>query len=1315
MKISRSNIVSELYEFSQQGNGVIIGKPGIGKSYSIAELATFLTDLNIPTVILPIDTMLDGSDNSISAQIESEGDWISYLDRIDLKEGQRAVLIFDAFDAARDEELRKQILKQIGKAISRLKKWNILVSVRTYDASKSPQLLKMFSGDYNNYSYRKFEIPELTEQELNSAFDETNGLRAVFEVSDDEFKKVLRIPFFLKLLEIVLHSTDQTQVDTIKLIKSETELLDSYWNVKIANTENSYKKETCLTSIAKELVLNRTLSCLKDKFVEHVETFMELRSDDIISEVGVGEKYVTFSHNILFDYIVGRLVIPAEPEMLVTFINEDKSRAFFLRPSLIFHFTRLWHYHRTIFWSNYEYLDTQTDSTLLLFRRLIPTSVIANEFETISDLDPIIQNEELIQQLLQSIRFLSNRSVGKKDLELLLELSGNFNFKFLWEFAFVLDLLLREENICKTENFMICGTVSRRFLKYILDTQNSASDRNVSLDRLGSTRGVDFVSRTFSSNAQESKTLLKEVLDLMNTPNFEIWYISSLSDDVKFFFDTAPEFAAEVYKKIFSHSELSDQKTYMGTVTMNLTSNRKQDFELCYYRLEELFPNFLTSAPKIAIEVGLELVNEHVKSDQLYDQSSRDGYEINLGGTVSRFVPDFSSMWHDSLTSHRPAQLVIKIIEYFKTLIQSNQSELLESCLNIYISKAVVGFTWKKLIEFGNDNPEILKKHLYNLALNPIILESNETTYEIGITLRKIFPLISVDQRKKLESAILLIFEKADKDEKKYVEHNVNRLLNCIPRDLITNKKAIEIISGSKVVDNEPTFKMSWSSEPYTTDKWLKEQGVDLDNSLNKTLYEGINRLESFNQERTNSKVRKSEYFELLSDASELFNSISRDNEDYDENLKFSALKEISKFFSIITRDPSEVEVEEYDVAKRAILYSLNYMSKYDKDVVDLSPSAYSPTPRIEASTALIGLYLFNKDEDIWSEIERYVKDANPIVRFHILKNLSLIWKEKPNKFWEIELYSLARESNSLTLTALLNNIYRDEIIEDEENVTQALKIASTRITAFGKRDNFIQIYVNILLYFYDNERNSVAKQLLYDGLADSNFAQILVFRIFDFIAPKHIDNDYTQTNTRENLIQLFSDLVNLNLKALISDDPEKFSLENTPERERLVLIDNVIQRIYFSLKINDLVRSGENEQRISDENKKAYYIRLKPILQSIVESSKNIAGGIMIAHTAHYLIQMLNGVIKFHPDEAKSILQMTSEITILAQKTGYSFDPSSIREVVNLTETIFVDHKELLKDEESLNNLVDILNVYVESGWTQALDLLWKLDEVFK
>lgn len=38
MNIDRSSLISELENFAVSGNGIIIGQPGVGKSYALAEL-----------------------------------------------------------------------------------------------------------------------------------------------------------------------------------------------------------------------------------------------------------------------------------------------------------------------------------------------------------------------------------------------------------------------------------------------------------------------------------------------------------------------------------------------------------------------------------------------------------------------------------------------------------------------------------------------------------------------------------------------------------------------------------------------------------------------------------------------------------------------------------------------------------------------------------------------------------------------------------------------------------------------------------------------------------------------------------------------------------------------------------------------------------------------------------------------------------------------------------------------------------------------------------------------------------------------------
>lgn len=52
---------------------------------------------------------------------------------------------------------------------------------------------------------------------------------------------------------------------------------------------------------------------------------------------------------------------------------------------------------------------------------------------------------------------------------------------------------------------------------------------------------------------------------------------------------------------------------------------------------------------------------------------------------------------------------------------------------------------------------------------------------------------------------------------------------------------------------------------------------------------------------------------------------------------------------------------------------------------------------------------------------------------------------------------------------------------------------------------------------------------------------------------------------------------------------------------------------------------------------------------------------------------------------------------------------------MVSITEKLFADNRDLLLQDDSFKNLIDLLDLYINSGWTEALELLWKLDEVFK
>ncbi len=59
-------------------------------------------------------------------------------------------------------------------------------------------------------------------------------------------------------------------------------------------------------------------------------------------------------------------------------------------------------------------------------------------------------------------------------------------------------------------------------------------------------------------------------------------------------------------------------------------------------------------------------------------------------------------------------------------------------------------------------------------------------------------------------------------------------------------------------------------------------------------------------------------------------------------------------------------------------------------------------------------------------------------------------------------------------------------------------------------------------------------------------------------------------------------------------------------------------------------------------------------------------------------------------------------------------YDQTTMREIVKLTEKLLADHKEILSKKEHFNSLINILDQFARSGWQEALELTWRLKEIF-
>jgi hypothetical protein len=101
-----------------------------------------------------------------------------------------------------------------------------------------------------------------------------------------------------------------------------------------------------------------------------------------------------FSHQLLFDYGIARLILRGEPEDLLRRLEKENDLTIALRPSIVLHFHHLWAADTTrrTFWSFVELL--QRSDQLPEIAKTIGPSVAGGLFSTPEDVLPLLEGLE---------------------------------------------------------------------------------------------------------------------------------------------------------------------------------------------------------------------------------------------------------------------------------------------------------------------------------------------------------------------------------------------------------------------------------------------------------------------------------------------------------------------------------------------------------------------------------------------------------------------------------------------------------------------------------------------------------------------------------------------------------------------------------------------------------------------------------------------------------------------------------------------------------------------------------------------------------
>jgi hypothetical protein len=185
---------------------------------------------------------------------------------------------------------------------------------------------------------------------------------------------------------------------------------------------------------------------------------------------------------------------------------------------------------------------------------------------------------------------------------------------------------------------------------------------------------------------------------------------------------------------VFAHVETSRDPTHMGGIVLPLLRNRRQDFDLCRYRLVEQFPKFLEVRPIEATRAAVVSLNRFITSEHLIPYWPKDGdFEGKLQHFVFRdgeanYVADGSYIWDEGPYADEPIKIADELFKLIGSLTSSQEDLLLlDRLLDVLRDEAWMAFFWRRLLRTAGETSEVFAPQLFELCVAAPIKAHSET------------------------------------------------------------------------------------------------------------------------------------------------------------------------------------------------------------------------------------------------------------------------------------------------------------------------------------------------------------------------------------------------------------------------------------------------------------------------------------------------------------------------------------------------------------------------------------------------------------
>ncbi len=881
-----------------------------------------------------------------------------------------------------------------------------------------------------------------------------------------------------------------------------------------------------------------------------------------------------------------------------------------------------------------------------------------------------------------------------------------------------IDSALQQWESPTAEQEVAIGLTARR----VLDAAWMSDSRNSPLV----IAGIRSVCKTFASDPEASAKLLRRAFEPNHLKQFGYEELQSMVQAIPDLTAQDPAFVANLYIAAFGWREPAEDPTYITKSRIfGFRSDKRQDYQLARWQLGQGYPKYLAQEPAHATDVMLSAIETYCREEHRAESVTQ---QFQVAGIDAEIRIDYSSIW-DSWGGHSNDEPVSMLQTYFRYLDERASDPSSQSLVTVLLDKLIQrardAVIWSHLLELAMKHPWIAHK-LRGLSWSQPVLSGFDMRRPMHQFLHVIYPTLTKEEKISVEDAIMGIPQqpgstgvagRATRDQflGALAEHRLQT-----PRAKRRQKRLREQNALQREAPEK--FQIQGGAMAPDPERFYGYRGIDTKQPANQELILLQEPIRDFCTIHMRETPTLDQSATLLPDMEALWCALGDSGPSIpDENI-------LHESFALLIEAASKI-------AGAAGLGTKGELNRFVETVLLTGASALrpeatpehnkqfdnsggwgSPTGRVEAAQGLMALVAKQKcmSPQVSRTLAKLMHDPSAIVRSQIAYATLGLYEHSPETMW-VMLSTLRDDPSTrvrLAVTVQFEELARAHPDRALYSVAHILERIDPKQEGASELTRFCVTSLTRYYIWRADATGESAVVRLATELPQSVEAGMMLFPLrHGMMATASADFSAEQAlSIRERSVRIFNLLVT-NATALLRPliaamaRKENLSEEDSKLLGELVDLVRIIGReLYFALGAFQQNRFPLPPEITSSEQRWLYHA---------VGPSWDLLAEIGDTQLAHNLTQSLEMFISLDPEK---IFLRIGTVIRAAKAWGYQYEQLAIELIIRIFTTYLADYRSLLqRNAECLRIMRETLELFINTGWSSARRLSYRVDEIFR